>query len=251
MNSPHKATRFRDLHQAGDPLVLFNAWDAGSARAVAAAGAAAIATGSWSVAAAHGMADGEALPKELVLANARRIVAATDLPVSIDGESGYGAEPAAVAEFIAELADTGAVGVNLEDSRPHDNSLRDPAEQAERLAAARQAAGPEFFINARTDVFLKAAGPQDHASLVSEALDRARAYAAAGASGLFVPGLGDSELIAQVTKASPLPVNVMLSDTTINRAQLAELGVARISYGPHPYQLAMQALKDNAQSVLA
>jgi 2-methylisocitrate lyase-like PEP mutase family enzyme/pimeloyl-ACP methyl ester carboxylesterase len=232
-----RAERFRALHVRGDPLVLFNVWDAGSAKAVAATGAAAIATSSWAVADANGYPDGERLPLAAAIDNLRRIVAATDLPVTVDLESGYDE----VARAVALAIDAGAVGCNLEDTVPSDRRLRDVAEQSERIEEARSAAnvaGVAFFINARTDVFLHGSGSID------EAITRARAYAAAGADGLFVPGLSDMERIARLVEAQPLPLNVMVDDDTPTLAELAEHGVARVSYGPRPYLLAMQALRD-------
>ncbi len=244
------AETFAALHKPGEPLILFNAWDPGSARAVAEAGARAIATGSWSVAAAHGLGDGEALPLDLALANAARIVAAVDLPVTIDFEGGYAADPEGVAANIARLSEAGAVGCNLEDQVVGGDGLHAVEAQAERIAAARAAAGAAFFINARTDLFLQA--PRDaHTLLIDEVMARAGAYAEAGASGFFVPGLAEPDLIARVCAASPLPVNVMKMPGTPTRAALAALGVARISYGPGPYRIAMTALEEAARRVYA
>ncbi|MFS8063904.1 MAG: isocitrate lyase/phosphoenolpyruvate mutase family protein, partial [Luteimonas sp.] len=189
----HAAARlFHSLHVRGQPLVLFNAWDAGSARAVAEAGAQAIATGSWSVAAANGFADGEQLPIAFAMENLRRIIQAVALPVTVDLESGYGDAPAAVAATVAAALDAGAVGCNLEDSFPVDGSLRDITGQVARLAAARNAAdaaGVALYINARTDVFFQTPAAAHDMAMVDAALERARAFAAAGASGLFVPGV--------------------------------------------------------------
>jgi len=249
-----QAQAFRSLHVPGRPLVLFNAWDAGSARAVAAAGAPAIGTGSWSVAAAHGMEDGERLPLDLVIANLERIVAATALPVTIDLEAGYAAEAPGVGDTVARALAAGAVGVNIEDSHPATGALRDPAEQAERLAAARAAsdrAGIPAFINARTDVFFQGPSVPHDTALVEAALARAHAYAAAGADGLFVPGLAEEGLIALLVERSPLPVNIMASAATPPKARLAALGVARISHGPGPYRLAMKAVEEAARAAMA
>ena len=141
MTTQHdQATRFHALHQPGHPLVLFNIWDPGSAKAVAAAGAAAVATGSWSVAAANGFDDGERMPLELALANLRRIVAATTLPVTIDLESGYGETPEHVATTVLAALDAGAVGCNIEDSFPESGALRDAA--ISRSASPRRARPP-------------------------------------------------------------------------------------------------------------
>jgi methylisocitrate lyase len=244
------ARLFHALHVRGQPLVLFNAWDAGSARAVADAGAQAIATGSWSVAAAHGFEDGERLPLPLALDNLRRIVAAVALPVTVDLEGGYGATPSAVAATVAAALDAGAIGCNLEDSLVADGSLRDIADQVARIAAARQAcdaAGVACFINARTDVFFQRPAAAHDKAMVERALERAHAYADAGASGLFVPGLVAEDLIAGVAEASPLPVNVMAMPGGPDRQRLAQLGVARISHGPGPYRGAMRWLAEAAR----
>lgn len=239
------AQRFRELHKGGQPLVLFNIWDAGSAKAIVDTGAQALATGSWSVAAAHGFQDGEKIPLPLALANLQRIVAAVDVPVTIDLESGYGDVAATVRQAIA----AGAIGFNLEDSIPSEKKLYSVEEQCERLRAAREAADElveSVFINARTDIFL-IADPSTHSdAMVESALDRAHAYAAAGADGFFVPGLVDSEKIGRICARSPLPVNIMARPGSSSVAQLSKLGVARVSYGPHPYLLAMNGLREAA-----
>jgi 2-methylisocitrate lyase-like PEP mutase family enzyme len=204
----HKARAFAALHVPGDPLLLFNAWDPGSARVVAEAGAKAIATGSWSVAAAFGFDDGEEMPRELALGNLARIVRAVALPVTIDLESGYGRAPEAVAETVRLAWAAGAIGCNLEDRVIGGSGLYPVEEQAERLRAAR-AAAPDMFINARTDPFLEADPSAHDDRLLDEALARGRAYAEAGANGLFVPGLGDERLIERLCRQAPLPVNIM------------------------------------------
>jgi len=249
-----QARLLHSLHVPGQPLVLFNAWDAGSARAIADAGAQAIATGSWSVAAANGFADGEKLPLAFAMENLRRIVRAVALPVTVDLESGYGDAPDAVAATVAAALDAGAVGCNLEDSFPADGSLRDVADQVARLVAARRAAddaGVAFYINARTDVFFQAPAAAHDMAMVDAALERAHAYAAAGASGVFVPGVVAEALIARIAEASPLPVNNMAMSGGPDRERLAALGVARISHGPGPYRGAMQWLADAAKAAMA
>jgi 2-methylisocitrate lyase-like PEP mutase family enzyme len=245
-----RAKQFSSLHVPGNPVVLFNAWDAGSARAVAAAGAQAIATGSWSVAAAHGYEDGEKLPLELALANLSRIVGAVNLPVTLDFETGYGSTPAAVGESVGRAIAHGAIGFNLEDRVIGTKDLYSIADQSARLLEARLAAeqsGVSAFINARTDVFLKTDRAQHDAPLLARALERAAAYAGAGASGLFVPGLVDETLIGELCKASRLPVNILVLPQSPPAKRLAELGVARISHGPGPYRLAMKTVEDAAR----
>lgn len=241
-----KYRRFAALHVPGNPVILFNAWDAGSARVVAEAGANAIATGSASVAGAQGFTDAEALPLGLALANAARVVEAVDLPVTIDFEGAYAVEPEGVAASMARLAATGAVGCNFEDQVIGGEGLHGIADQAARIAAARGAVGTDFFINARTDIFLKAKPDTHDAAMVDSALERARAYADAGASGFFVPLLADLALLERFCAASPLPVNFMAFPGAPGAAEVAATGVARISHGPFPWRLAMAALKDAA-----
>lgn len=237
--------QFLELHRPGHPLILFNAWDAGSARAVAEAGAPAIATGSWSVAAAHGFADGEKLPLDLVLANAQRIAASVDLPVSIDFEGAYGAAPDAVWRNAAALVETGAIGCNLEDRHVFGDGLYPLRDQAERIGAARDATAPFFFINARTDIFLKLPS-EAHADHVGEAVERCHAYAEAGARGFFVPGLTSARLIARLCERAPLPINIMAVPAAPDADDLAQLGVARISHGPAPYRQMLRQLTEAA-----
>ena len=252
LSQKEKAQLFRQLHVSGNPLVLFNVWDAGSAGAVAASGARALATGSWSVANANGYPDGEQLPLDVAIDNMARIVRATALPVSFDIESGYGDAPEAVARTVERAIAAGAIGCNVEDSFPADGTLRAIDAHAARIRQARKAAEatlPEFFINARTDVFFQKGAAHDESSL-QQAIERAHAYADAGASGIFVPGLADEKLIAQLVKASPLPVNIMVASNTPSLQVLASAGVARVSHGPGPYLLAMKALETAARAAL-
>src|ERR1700716_2381261 len=199
-----KAEQFRALHIPGKPLVLFNIWDAGSAKAVATGGAKAIATSSWSVANTNGLADGEHIPLALAIENLRRIVGATDLPVTIDLESGYGDASEVVGKTIALAIEAGAVGCNLEDSFPANGKLRETADQSARIRHARETAetaetaNARFFINARTDVFFQRPAGQHDFAMVIEAIERAHAYAKAGADGLFAPRLADITLIARL-----------------------------------------------------
>jgi 2-methylisocitrate lyase-like PEP mutase family enzyme len=248
-----RADAFRRLHVAGDPVVIFNAWDAGSAQAVAKAGARAIGTGSWSVAAAHGYADGEKMPLALAIANLERIVAAVDLPVSIDLEAGYGPRPEDVAHSVTLAIRAGAIGINLEDGLADEHGIRGVDDQVARIRAARAAAerlSVPLFINARTDFFLQA-DPARHDASLAAAKDRAAAYAAAGASGLFVPCIVEAEHIREVCAATALPVNVMMMPSLPPRAELARLGVARISHGPGPYRAAMQFVEQTAREAIA
>lgn len=252
MSQADKARQFASLHVPGKPLVLYNIWDAGSALTVAKAGAQAIATGSWSVAAAQGYADGQDMPLELVLQIASRITASVELPVTIDFEGGYAEAPGDVAFNVARLMDAGAIGLNFEDQVIGGSGLHGMGAQADRIAALRQAAQSAempLFINARTDLFLKQKDVRKHTELVPEARERAAAYAAAGANCFFVPGLSDPNLIKALCDAIALPVNILMRAGAPSHALLASLGVARISYGPGPYSESQSHLTDRYRAI--
>ncbi len=250
-----QADQFRQLHVKGDPVVIYNVWDAGSAGAVAAAGAKALATGSAPVAMAQGFADGENIPLDLALDNIRRIVAAVDLPVSMDIEGGFSADPATGAANIARGVEAGAVGFNFEDQVVGGTGLHAVADQAARIAAARaalDATGVGAFLNARTDIFLKAmaAKTAPTAEMLVDAVERAAAFADAGADGFFAPGLLDIDMIAELCGRVALPVNIIALPGAPDNAALANAGVARISYGPVPYRQMIAWLQDQARAAL-
>lgn len=244
MTIAEKVATFSKLHVPATPLRLVNVWDAGSTRAVTEAGAAAVATSSWAVAAAVGYPDGEQLPFDALIATAEAVLSVTDLPVSVDFEGGYADAPEQVSIHAQTLLRHDVVGCNFEDRIVKGQGLFAIEDQAARLRAVVDAAfalGRPVFVNARTDLFL-GSDPAAHAGFVDEALDRAHAYAAAGAGSFFVPGLGDPALIERICRESPLPVNIMVLDTATDLGVLAALGVARISFGPAPYVSAMQSL---------
>jgi 2-methylisocitrate lyase-like PEP mutase family enzyme len=254
MSQQDKARDFETLHRKGNPLIIYNIWDAGSAKAVADAGATSLGTGSWSVAAAQGYADGEELPLEALLATVRTITAAVDLPLSVDFEGGYAEHPAELGKNVVMVMDAGAVGINFEDQVVGGSGVYPIAKQAERVHAIRAMAesrGLPFFINARTDLFLQEGDRFKHAALLDEAIARAKAYAEAGASGFFAPGLADEGLIAQLCDAVSLPVNIMMMTGVPSPKELAALGVARVSYGPGPYRVMMAKLKEDAAAVFS
>jgi 2-methylisocitrate lyase-like PEP mutase family enzyme len=229
MNS---AKTFADLHTRGNPLLLANAWDVGSAVAIVDAGAKAIATTSAGVAWSLGIADGGGLGAERNAAVVERIAAAVPVPVSADIEAGYGVRAVDVEATVTAVVQAGAVGINLEDLRGDgEAALFDPLEQAERLGAARAAAerlGVQVWINARTDVYLAEIGPVE--GRVAAVLERAAVYAAAGADSLFVPGLVDLSAIAELA-AGPLPIAVLAGPGAPTVAEFAAAGVVRISLG--------------------
>jgi 2-methylisocitrate lyase-like PEP mutase family enzyme len=242
---------FARLHVAGDPLVLFNAWDAGSAAAVAKSGAKAIATGSASVAMANGFGDGQEVPLELALANAARIAAAVDLPVTVDFEGGYADDSDGLTANGRRLAATGAIGCNFEDQVVGSDRLHAIADQVARIAALRTAVGTDFFINLRTDLFLKAKPEAHDSALADQAIERGRAYAAAGANGYFIPGLANLSLVERITQAVDLPINAMNLPSGPSRAEWASAGIARVSHGPFPYMAMQEWLTGQAKAALA
>ncbi len=246
MNDKIKA--FGDLHVPGNPLILYNIWDAGSAKAVAEAGAKAIATGSWGVACAHGFKDGETFPMELVLSNLAQILNVTDLPVTLDFESGYGADAAAVAVSVAKAAAAGAVGINIEDKDPFTRQMFEVADAALRIKAAAESG---LWINARVDLFIVTPKEEHGPAVIDAVVERAKAYADAGANSLFVPFVADAGLIARLCEESPLPINILAGAGVPNIKALAELGVARISHGHGPWAKAMQDLEQAAKAAMA
>jgi 2-methylisocitrate lyase-like PEP mutase family enzyme len=225
-----KAAGLRALHVGGDPLVLANAWDAASARMVEAAGFAVVATSSNAIAATLGYEDGEAAPVEEMLAACGRIARAVGLPVTVDFERGYGLAPA---ELVERLAATGAAGLNLEDSDPPSGEMIEVGGQAEFLAAVRaaaQAAGVDLVINARTDSFLRRVGSRQEQLAAS--LERGERYLAAGADCVYPIAVVEPDAIRALVAGIPGPVNVVYGRGALTLAELADLGVARVSFGP-------------------
>lgn len=254
MTQPDKANQFAALHVKGRPLVLYNIWDAGSARSAAKAGSKAIATGSWSMAAAHGFDDGEAIPLDFIETIVGRIASAVALPLTVDFEGGYAKDPDGVAKNAARFIAAGAVGLNFEDRIVGAGALYPIADQAQRIKAIRDAAdslGIPVFINARTDLFLLEADKTRHPGLVDAAIERAQAYQQAGCSGFFIPGLLDEGGIAAICDALTLPVNVMMMGGAPDRETLIRLGVSRISYGPGPYLAAQARFVEQCAASLA
>jgi len=232
-NLTDKAVLFRSLHTGGTVLALPNAWDVASARLIEDAGARAIATTSAGVAWSLGAADGDELDRDRALDLISRVTAAVAVPVTADIESGFAATAEGVAETVRGVLAAGAVGVNLEDAHHRGASpLRPLPEQCERIAAARQAADATkipLFINARVDTYLRAVG--DPATRLQETLDRAAAYVAAGADGVFVPGVVDPATVTDLVKGLTAPLNVLAGPGAASVAEFGALGVARVSLG--------------------
>ena len=246
---PSKFETFAALHVPGDPVILYNIWDVGSALAVVAAGARALATGSHPVADANGWPDGQKVPLDFALANARRIVEAVELPLTVDFESGYSDDPEAGAANVARLKVTGAVGCNFEDQVIGGDGLHPLELQVKRIAAIRKAVGEDFYINARTDLFLKTQTYDD--ALIDRVVERGKAFADAGASGFFVPRLSDPTQIERVVREVPLPLNVIAFPGAPGQKVWADAGVARISHGPFPHRALMATLTEMARAAIA
>jgi len=254
MTQIDKAKKFHALHEQETPLVLFNIWDVATAKAVEAAGASALATGSWSLAAARGYEDGENIPLDRVMSIAERLSSQTALPVSLDFECGYSVpdDLDTLGANFERVIKSGVIGVNFEDQILDDDGLVPLKVQSQRIAKMREIATDHavpMFINARTDIFLQADMGQAHARLVDGAIARGLAYAAAGASGFFVPGLSDEDLIAQICEALPLPVNVMAGPDKADTKRLSDLGVKRISYGPNPFRQLIDIFSKTARDI--
>jgi len=246
------AETFHGLHRKGDPLVLFNAWDAATAKAIAKTSPA-IATSSGAVASALGYADGEDAPFDTVTGLVSRITAAVSVPVSIDLEAGYGDTPDAAAKSATEILKAGAIGINIEDGLSGaKRQLVSPELHAAKIKAVRDAAqkfGIDLFINARTDPFLLKFGSPDQC--LNEAARRAKVYADAGADGIFVPGLTDLALIEKFVQLTPLLVNIMVTQGVPEIPDLARAGVRRVSLGPWPMMAAMRVIGQAAAAVAA
>jgi 2-methylisocitrate lyase-like PEP mutase family enzyme len=246
------AERFHGLHKKGDPLVLFNAWDVATAKAIAKTSPA-IATSSGAVASALGYADGEDTPFDVMTGLVSRMTAAVPVPVSIDLEAGYGDTPDAAAKSSAEILKAGAIGINIEDGLSGGKrQLVRPEQHAMKIKAVRDTAqqlGIHLFINARTDPFLQKFGSPDEC--LNEAARRAKAYADAGADGIFVPGLTDLALIEKFVQLTPLPVNIMVTQGIPEIPDLARVGVRRVSLGPWPMMAALRVIGQAAAVVAA
>jgi 2-methylisocitrate lyase-like PEP mutase family enzyme len=239
------ADAFRRMHESG-LLVLANAWDAGSARLIASLGAKALATTSAGVAWSHGYPDGDLLPVRLLVATVDGIARAARVPLSVDMEGGYSGDPAAVGEAVAAVLGAGAVGINLEDGAGVTDLLCAKIERAKRAGTRL---GVDVFVNARTDVYLRDLAPRERR--VEETLARAARYQAAGADGLFVPGLAASSEIHAIASATPLPLNVLAWPGLPPASELAALGVRRLSAGSDLSQAAFGRIAALAGAFLA
>jgi 2-methylisocitrate lyase-like PEP mutase family enzyme len=248
-----QAENFRNMHRGPTLLLLPNAWDAISARIFAAAGFPAIATTSGGVSWALGYADGEAAPWPEVVAATARIVRVVSTPVTADIEAGFGDTPEAVGKSVAEIIQAGAVGVNLEDGTPQGAApIRTIADAAQRIAAAHEAAraaAVPIVINARTDLYLRDIG--DPATRFDEAVERAKAYFAAGADCFYPIGLRDTATMARLVKALMAPININVRAGSPSVAELEALGVARASTASAVALMAVSTTRQIAEEMKA
>ena len=248
-----QATRLLELHHAATPLILINAWDAASAAMVAHCGLPAIASSSAALANALGFPDGQHIPWPQMLAAVQGIVRAVSVPVTADIESGFAATAQELETSISQIIEAGAVGVNLEDAQPGQDA-RGPLfplpEQIARIQAARRAADAQkihLVINARTDAYWQAG--ISPAEALRNTLERGKAYMAAGADCIFIPGLRNPDHIRQVidhwrSPANPhAPVNILAGPEVPSIPDLTKLGVKRVSYGSGPHRAAMGLLR--------
>lgn len=234
MTQQEKALQLHQAHQQ-KPLVLPNVWNAASAKIIENTGVKVIATTSAGIAWSCGFPDGQLIGRVRMLQALREIVNVTDLPVTADIESGYGTGSTEdIRQTIAAILEAGIVGINLEDTSGHDGHLLlDPATQAQRIQTARetaQTAEIDLFINARIDTYLTGSGEPE--TRLSETIDRAKTYLEAGADGIFVPGVADSETIEALVNAFDAPLNIMAGPGALSISALKDLGVTRISMGP-------------------
>jgi len=246
------AERLRSLHVPGDPLLLPNAWDAATARVVVEAGFPVVATTSGGVAAALGYPDHEEAPADEMLAAAARISRAVEVPVTVDAEAGYGMSPA---ELVTALREVGAAGCNLEDTDHAAGEVRDPARHAEWLGSVREAAAAADFplvINARIDVFLadlRSGSGTAQRELLDEGLRRAEAYFAAGVDCVFPIALWEAEPLAEFVSSARGPVNALAIPRAPRVPELAEFGVARVSWGTLLQQAAIERFAETLTSL--
>jgi len=245
-----RAEKLRELHRGQKILVLCNAWDAASARIFEQAGFPAIATTSAGIANSLGYADGEFIPREMMIEAVRRIAAVVSVPVTADVEGGYGPSAEDAAQTARAVIQAGAVGMNFEDAF-RETKLTDPSLQAERIKAIRESAssaGVPLVLNARTDVYFAQKG--DASSWFGEAVRRANAYLEAGADCVFIPGVTDAKVIGRLVREVHGPLNVLAVPGSPFIAELQRLGVRRVSLGSAPMRATLGLAQRIAREIL-
>lgn len=251
-NQPKKAKDFYTYHQGNDILILPNVWDACSARLFEQAGVRAIATTSAGISHSLGYAEPEGISREEMLWSIKRIVEAVSLPVSADIEAGYATHAEGVADTVKLVIAAGAVGINIEDSPgTNGNGLLDIARQVEHLQAARETANAvdfPFLINARTDIYLLNIGEAN--KQLAQVIERANQYLTAGADCVFIPGIGDPNIIKQLVDNIHGPINILANPGVPSTLELQRLGVKRVSTGSGPMRATLAVIRQIADELL-
>lgn len=240
-----KTALFRKLHGPGELLVLPNAWDAASARLVEDTGARAVATSSAALSWAHGYADGETIPPETLIAAVREIARVIAVPLSVDAEAGLDATPQMVADFVVQLIEAGASGINLEDGNSPPELL------AAKISAIKRAVkrkGADIYINARADIYLRKLTAAEN--MLEGTIARGKAYAQAGADGFFAPGVVQIADIKAIVNAVNLPLNILVFPGLAPTAELKAAGVRRVSAGSGTARAAFGALRTATKQLL-
>jgi len=249
MSQAAKAQQLLSLHNNGKLLILPNVWNPVGARMLQAKGYSAIATASAAIAESLGYSDGEQLKLDTMLDMVTRIVRSVDVPVTVDFEAGYSNVIEGLQENITRLLETGAVGLNFEDSWGDSKYLRPIPEQVERIRAVREIAerrGIHLVINARADSFF-AEGFSSDEERIEDVITRLNAYIEAGADCVYPVGRGDKETLAILRKRISAPINVLATAKTTSLKELQEMGINRVSFGPYIFRsllAKMSAMQD-------
>ncbi|MDT0014888.1 isocitrate lyase/PEP mutase family protein [Listeria cossartiae] len=246
--------KLKTLHELPTSLILYNCWDVASAKAIQQGGAPVIATSSYAIAESRGVTDGEHLTFDEMLLIITRIALNVSLPLTVDIESGYANDLEELAQNIERLLAIGVCGVNLEDqligsANPMLCSVEEQCDKIKTIKETAAKMSTDIFVNARTDVFFQ--GREETEDLTGEAINRAEAYKEAGADAIFIPGLLSPKLIRAFVEKSPIPVNVMMMDGMLSSAELQEIGVKRISYGPFSFFRTKLAIQQEVERIFA
>ena len=246
-----KARTLRELHSGPALLVLPNVWDPIGARVLAAKGYPAVATASAAISSSLGFEDGEKITRRTMLEIVARISGAVAVPVTADMETGYGASLAKLEDTTQGLLDTGAVGLNIEDSLEEGGPLRPVDDQAERIATVREAAagqGLDLVINARVDSFLsdRFASAEER---IEEAVTRAEVYGRAGADCVYPIGASDAETLTVLRSRITLPLNALATPDAAPLGSMAAIGINRVSFGPFIFRSCLQKFADIADAL--
>ncbi len=245
-----RAEQFKQLHHGSEILLLGNVWDAVSARLLQSLGFKALGTSSAAISSVLGYPDGECMSADENLAFIKMISRAVDIPVSADIESGYGSTTTEILGNIEKFVQSGAVGLNLEDTK--DGMLLPVAVMSERITAVKQRCSEldcPVFLNMRTDALLMTGS---HSENINEAIERANKYAEAGADGIFVPDLGDLDQpgITRLVENIPLPLNLIVGENSSSVQEMEDLGVARLSFGPRMMRIMLATLSQTCEEIL-